>query len=122
MSDERQFFFERRSGQERRSGVDSRPLEEQRLTGESRSGIDRRLVNDRTIAELGVHRREGARLLMEGNREAGANTLARHPEGAQTIEQKLNLILQAMTAFSLSLAEIERRVRSIQQNTANRRL
>jgi hypothetical protein len=105
MTEEQRSGIDRRSGEDRRNGVDSRPLEEQRLIGERRSNFDRRSGPER--------------------RQAGASPVenfAQQVQCTQGVEQKLDLLGRAMSELISSVAEIDRRIRSIQQNTARNRL
>src|SRR5262249_44192549 len=105
MTEERRLGIDRRSGEDRRNGVDSRPIEEQRLIGERRSSSDRR---------SGLERRQAA--------VAPAENFAHQVQGAQGAEQKLDLLARAILELISSVAEIERRTRTIQQNTAHSRI
>jgi hypothetical protein len=105
ITDERRSGIDRRSGKDRRSGVDSRPLDEQRRVGERRLSSDRR-----------------PDLLRSQIRVSSAADFARQALITQGVEQKLDLLAQAMLELASSMVEIERRVRSIQQNTAHRQI
>ena len=105
MTEERRSAIDRRSGEDRRSGVDSRPLEEQRFIGERRMNPDRR---------SGLERRQAG--------VAPAENFAQQVQNAQGAEQKLDLFARAMSELISSVAEIERRIRTIQLNTAHNRL
>jgi len=83
------------SGVERRSGVDTRPVEEQRQVGERRSGLDRR----QTIS--------------------AAEELFRQLQNTRSLEEKIDLLARATFEIASALATIERRIRVIQRNTAN---
>jgi hypothetical protein len=86
---------------DRRNGVDTRSPEERQRMGERRSGLDRR----QTMPFL-----------------PGAAGFAQQVLGASAVEQKLDLLARATVEIASALAEIERRIRAIQQNTANHRL
>jgi hypothetical protein len=88
-----------RSFVERRSGVDTRSLAEQQRVGERRSGLDRR----QTTA-------------------SSSEDFARQALSAQSVEQKLDLLARATIEMASALAEIERRVKSVQRNMANQSL
>jgi hypothetical protein len=81
---------------DRRSGVDSRSVEEQQRVGERRSGIDRR----QTTAP-------------------SAEDFARQVSQATSVEDKLNLLALAVVGLAATLAGIERRIRVVQKNTAD---
>jgi hypothetical protein len=85
---------------DRRSGVDTRSPEERQRMGERRSGLDRRQT-------MPSH---------------GAAGFAQQALDASAVEQKLDLLARATVEIASALAEIERRIRAIQQNTANHRL
>jgi hypothetical protein len=85
---------------DRRSGVDTRSPEEQQRMGERRSSLDRRQM-------------------MPWPAEAG---FAQQALEASTVEQKLDLLARATAGIAATLVELERRIRAIQQNTANHRL
>jgi hypothetical protein len=105
VTDERQPGVDRRSGQDRRSVVDSRPIEEQRLVGERRSNFDRRSV-----------------LIHPDPQVSPAENFARQALSAHGGEQKLDLLAQAILQLISSVDEIERRIKSVQQNMAGHRL
>jgi hypothetical protein len=81
---------------ERRSGVDIRSVEEQKRVGERRSGLDRR----QTLA-------------------SSAEDYARRALQAGSLDEKLNLLAQAVMGMAASLAGIERRMKLVQKNTAD---
>jgi len=85
---------------DRRSGVDTRSPEERQRMGERRSGFDRR----------------------QAMPLPGAAGFAQQALDASAVEQKLDLLARATVEIASALAEIERRIRGIQQNTANHRL
>ena len=85
---------------DRRSGVDTRSPEERQRMGERRTGLDRRQTMPST----------------------GAAGFAQQALDASAVEQKLDLLARATVEIASALAEIERRIRGIQQNTANHRL
>ena len=104
MTEERRSGIDRRSGEDRRSGVDSHPVGQQRLIGEHRANFERRSGLERR--QVGV---------------SPAENFAQQVQGAQGAEQKLDLLARAMVELISLVAEIERRIRTIQQNTAHNR-
>jgi hypothetical protein len=84
------------SGVERRSGIDTRPLEEQQRIGERRSGLDRRQTSI-----------------------SAAEELSRQVQSTRSLEEKIDLLARATFEIAAALAAIERRIRVIQRNTAN---
>jgi hypothetical protein len=85
---------------DRRSGADTRSPEERQRMGERRSGLDRRQTMP----------------------SPGAAGFAQQALDASAVEQKLDLLARATVEIAAALAEIEGRIRAIQQNTANHRL
>ena len=81
---------------DRRSGVDTRSVEEQQRVGERRSGLDRR----QTTAP-------------------SAEDFARQALQVGSVEDKLNLIALAVVGLAATLAGIERRIRVVQKNTTD---
>jgi hypothetical protein len=104
MTEERWSGIDRRSGEDRRSGVDSRPIQDQRFIGERRSSSERRSGLKPRLADV-----------------SPAENFAQQVQGVRGAEQKLDLLARAMLELMSSVAEIERRVRSIQQSTARNR-
>jgi hypothetical protein len=84
------------SGVERRSGIDTRPVEEQQRIGERRSGLDRRQTSI-----------------------SAAEELSRQVQSTRSLEEKIDLLARATLEIAAALAAIERRIRVIQRNTAN---
>ena len=105
MNDERRLGTDRRSGQDRRTEVDIRSADERQLAGERRSGMDRRSRLERR--QTGV---------------SAVEYLACQVQNAVGVDQKLDFLAKAMLELASGLAEIERRVRVIQQNTAYQRM
>lgn len=105
MADETWSGLDRRSGEDRRSGVDTRPAEERRVVGERRSGSDRR--SDRLLSQTTI---------------SSAEHFVEQALEAHSAEQKLDCLARAMLQLVSSVIEIERRIKFVQQNTANRRL
>ncbi len=81
---------------DRRSGVNIRSVEEQQRVGGRRSGLDQRQTTVST-----------------------ADDYAHQALQAASVEEKLTLLAQAMLGMAAALAGIERRIRLIQQNTAD---
>jgi hypothetical protein len=81
---------------DRRSGVDTRSVQEQQRVGERRSGLDRR----RTPAST-------------------AEDYARQALQASSVDEKLNFLARAVIEMAASLTGIERRIRLVQKNTAD---
>jgi len=104
MTDEKWSGIDRRSGEDRHSGVDPRPVEEQRPVGERRSNPDRR-----------------SRLLRSQPSISSAEHFGRQALEAHSTEKKLDFLVQTMSQLVSSIIEIERRIKSIQQNTGGRR-
>lgn len=98
MTDDRRSGFDRRSVQERRNELDTRSVEQRQLVVERRSNLD---------ARSGLTQRQTSFSLDED--------FVRQVQSANGVEKKLDLIAQATVELSSSLAEIERRVRQIQQ-------
>ena len=84
------------SGMERRSGVDTCPVEEQQRVGERRSGLDRRQTSI-----------------------SAAEELCWQVQNTRSLEEKINVLARATFEIAAALAAIERRIRVIQRNTAN---
>ena len=80
-------------------------IEEQRFIGERRMNPDRR---------SGLERRQAGVALAEN--------FAQQVQNAQGAEQKLDLLSRAMSELFSSVAEIDRRITTIQLNTARNRL
>jgi hypothetical protein len=85
-----------RSGVDRRSGIDTRPIEERQRIGERRSGLDRRQTNT-----------------------CAAEELCQQIQTSQSLEEKIDLLARATFEIAAALASIERRIRVIQRNTAD---
>jgi len=81
---------------DRRSGVDTRSVEEQQRVGERRSGLERRQIT-----------------------APSAEDFARQASQASSVEDKLNLLALAVVELAAALAGIERRIRVVQKNTAD---
>jgi hypothetical protein len=105
MKDETQCGIDRRWGVDRRTEVDTRSVEEQRLLGERRLKTDRR---------SGLEQSQTNALSVEH--------FVHHAQIACGAEQKLDFLAGAMLKLASTLAEIERRLKLIQTNTAYRRL
>jgi hypothetical protein len=99
MSDDDTRTIIARSFADRRSGVDTRSMPEQQRVGERRSGMDRRQTN-----------------------ALSSEDFARQALSAESVEQKLDLLARATMEMASALAEIERRVRSVQRNMTNQSL
>lgn len=104
MTDEKWRDIDRRSGEDPRSGVNPRPVEEQRLVEERRSNPDWR-----------------SRLLRSQPKISPTEHFGRQALEAHSTEQKLDFLVQTMSQLVSSILEIERRIKSVQQNTAGRR-
>ena len=85
-----------RSFIDRRSGLDTRSVEEQQRVGERRSGLDRRQTTAST-----------------------AEDYARQALQATSVDEKLNFLARAMIGMAAAPAGIERRIRVVQRNTAD---
>jgi len=100
MRDEGRSGIDRRLDKDRRSGVDARSAEERQLDGERRSGQERRAGLERRGAQLSPAEDAVSKVL-----------------SSSSIDEKIDFLVRSSAQVGSALAEIERRLRCVQQNT-----
>jgi hypothetical protein len=105
MQHETGYAVDRRAGEDRRlQAADTRTMDERQLAGERRSNADRR---------SGLDRRQVSASSLE---DMGCQI-----QSAIGLEDKLKILGRMISELASNLAAIERRIRVIQQNTAQLR-